>query len=109
MRKVGRVVVLFLLSLVSTAVLTAAAALMAAVSLAATVLIVPGTGTPNANGISGYMDELPRLLHAAALADAPGGCPNDDLTGVNYSASFWPIPLPGWCPIVVRHVQRVSS
>ena len=58
MRKVGRVVILFLLSLLSTAVLSAATALMAAVSLAATALIVPGTGTPNANTVGNYMENF---------------------------------------------------
>jgi hypothetical protein len=95
MRKAGRVLVLFLLSLVSTAVLTAVTAVVAAVSLAATALIVPGTGTPNANEVGDYMENF-RDYYMQTPCE-PTGCADDDLYGVDYDASFWPIPLPGWC------------
>ncbi|WP_333890045.1 PE-PPE domain-containing protein [Mycolicibacterium gadium] len=95
MRKAGRVLVLFLLSLLSTAVLGAMTALMAAVSLAATALIVPGTGTPDANKVEFYMENF-RDYYMQTPCE-PDGCADDQLYGINYDASFWPIPLPGWC------------
>lgn len=98
MRKVGRVVRIFLLSLLSTAVLAAATAIVAAVSLAATVLIVPGTGTPNANNVGGYMENFRDYYMRTPCSTTQGGCPDSGLKGVDYPASFWPIPLPGWCP-----------
>ena len=107
MRKAGRVVVLFLLSLVSTAVLTAVTSVMAAVSLAATVaLIVPGTGTPNGNIVGNYRENFRDYYMQNTPCTNAGNCPanNSDnpaaggLYGINYPASFWPIPLPGWCP-----------
>src|SRR5215211_6986768 len=108
MRKAGRVVVLFLLSLVSTAVLTAATLVLSAISLAATVLIVPGTGTPDANGIGGYMTNFRNYYMQTPCSTAPGGCPDSGLVGVNYPASFWPIPLPGWCPNLSCDTFNVS-
>ncbi|OBG15072.1 hypothetical protein A5765_09525 [Mycolicibacterium celeriflavum] len=96
MRKGIRVVVLSLLGLLSTAVLGAVTALMAAVSLAATALIVPGTGTPNANIVDDYMENF-RDYYMQDTVCGNNGCPDDSLNGVNYPASFWPIPLPGWC------------
>ncbi|WP_099037276.1 PE-PPE domain-containing protein [Mycobacterium neglectum] len=105
MRKAGRVVVLFLLSLLGTAVLGAVTALVAAVSLAATALIVPGTGTPNANGVGGYMENFRDYYMQEPCANA-GGC--DVLKGVDYPASFWPIPLPGWCPNLSCDTFNVS-
>ncbi len=98
MRKVGRVVRIFLLSLLSTAVLAAATAIVAAVSLAATAVIVPGTGTPNANTVGMYMENFRDyyMQKPCSDMDPANGC--DTLTGVNYPASFWPIPIPGWCP-----------
>lgn len=96
MRKAGRVVVLFFLSLLSTAVLGAMAAVVAAVSLAATALIVPGTGTPNANVVEDYLENF-RDYYMQTPCEEGGGCADEDLEGVDYYASFWPIPLPGWC------------
>ncbi|MGV0789874.1 PE-PPE domain-containing protein [Mycolicibacterium sp. XJ2] len=96
MRKWVRVAILSLLGLLSTAVLGAVTALMAAVSLAATALIVPGTGTPDANVVEDYMENF-RDYYMQDTACRDDGCPDDDLKGVDYFASFWPIPLPGWC------------
>ncbi|KUI44985.1 hypothetical protein AU197_12035 [Mycobacterium sp. IS-1590] len=93
MRKCIRVVLLALLGLLSATVLGAAAALVAAVSLAATALIVPGTGTPNANSVGEYMPNFRDYYMQKTQCD-DASC---ELEGVNYPASFWPIPLPGWC------------
>ena len=107
MRKAGRVVVLFVLSLLSTAVLGAVTALMAAVSLAATTaLIVPGTGTPDANSVGRYMSNFRDyyMQNTPCTDDADCGTynplnpENGGMLGINYPATFWPIPLPDWCP-----------
>lgn len=96
MRKAGRVLILFIVSLFSTAVLGAVAAVLSAVSLAAVALIVPGTGTPDANDVDKYLENF-RDYYMQTPCEDGGGCADDDLEGVNYYASFWPIPLPGWC------------
>ena len=106
MRKAGRVVVLFVLSLLSTAVLGAVTALIAAVSLAATALIVPGTGTPNANVVGDYRENFRDYYMQGTPCTDDGNCAannsgnplNEGMLGINYPATFWPIPLPGWCP-----------
>ncbi|KUH67912.1 hypothetical protein AU184_23155 [Mycolicibacterium novocastrense] len=106
MRKCIRVAFLTLLGLLSAAVLSAATALLAAVSLAATTaLIVPGTGTPNANGINLYMPNFRDYYMQSTPCTNSTNCGtynqnqprNGGLLGINYFASFWPIPLPGWC------------
>lgn len=95
MRKCVRVVLLALLGLLSTAVLGTLTALMAAVSLAAsTALIVPGTGTPNANDVGDYLENFRDYYMQDTTCTEAANC---DLDGVDYFASFWPIPLPGWC------------
>ena len=95
MRKAGRVVVLFVLSLLGTAALGAITAVMSAVSLAATALIVPGTGDPDPAPDSLYVEHTLRYLSPFS------GCENDtecDLTPIPYSASFFPFVIfPGWC------------
>ena len=95
MRKAGRVVVLFVLSLLSTAALGVITAVMSAVSLAATALIVPGTGDPDPAPDSLYVEHTLRYLSPFS------GCENDtecDLTPIPYSASFFPLVIfPGWC------------
>ncbi|UUO01289.1 PE-PPE domain-containing protein [Mycolicibacterium novocastrense] len=106
MRKGIRVIVLSLLGLLSTAVLGALTALMAAVSLAATALIVPGTGTPNANVVGDYrenfrdyyMQDTPCTDDTNCAPNNTGDPANEGMLGINYPATFWPIPLPGWCP-----------
>jgi hypothetical protein len=98
MRKTARVLVLGFLALLTSAFLGISSAFMSALALgAATALIVPGTGTPNANIVTNY------LQHAADRYIAPfnpsctstNGC---DLQGINYPASFFPLVIfPGWC------------
>ncbi|KUI48199.1 hypothetical protein AU198_19500 [Mycobacterium sp. GA-1199] len=106
MRKCIRVIVFSLLGLLSTAMLGALTALMAAVSLAATALIVPGTGTPNANVVGDYrenfrdyyMQDTPCTDDTNCAPNNTGNPANEGMLGINYPATFWPIPLPGWCP-----------
>jgi hypothetical protein len=98
MRKSARALVLVVLSLLSAAVLGVTSAFMAAFALgAATALIVPGTGTPDANVVENYRE------HAADRYIAPFepcSTTNDcNLVGIDYPASFWPLGFIGnWCP-----------
>lgn len=63
-------------------------------------IIVPGTGTPKPAEVPNYLE------NALNYYVVPGGdcalnggnsnpCP-ENTYGVNYFATFWPIPLPGW-------------
>lgn len=91
MRKAMQSVVLFLLGALGAVLLGAAMAITAAVSLAATALIVPGTGTPVAD--LPYMENV-RDYYLGDTACQPGSC---TLESIEYPASFWPMPFPGWC------------
>ena len=98
MRKAARIVVLFLLGLLSTAFFGVVTAMMTAVSLAATTpiaLVVPGTGTPNANIVTDYMEQARDRYMGTTPCTEANDC---DLQGINYPASFWPIPIGNWCP-----------
>ncbi|WP_123029339.1 PE-PPE domain-containing protein [Mycolicibacterium stellerae] len=61
-------------------------------------LIVPGTGTPHAandyldNAVNYYV--LPGANPPCSVAAPAGPCPTTQ--GIDYYATFWPIPLPGW-------------
>lgn len=75
-----------------------------AITLAATALIVPGTGTHNVDQIPIYRQNARDRFIAPAANQPPApqfecsaasGCVP---IGVPYPASFWPIPLPDWCP-----------
>ena len=72
---------------------------MATLALGATALIVPGTGTPNANIVPNYMQNARDYYLQGTACTTNGGCdnPGDDLIGIDYPASFWPLPFPGWC------------
>jgi hypothetical protein len=97
MRKSARTLAV-VLAVLSSAVLGIVSAFMAAFAVgAATALIVPGTGTPNANIVQNYMP------HAADRYIAPfEPCSTADdcnLKGIDYPASFWPLGSIGnWCP-----------
>ncbi|KRD08545.1 hypothetical protein ASE48_08175 [Mycobacterium sp. Root265] len=84
-----------LLTLLTAVLITVASTLTMAVALAATALIVPGTGTPNANIVGDYLENA-RDYYISPFNPA---CTADDdcaLQGIDYPAQFWPIPLPGW-------------
>src|SRR5215218_615723 len=105
MRKFARAVVLAVLALLTTVVLGVASAFMASLALGATALIVPGTGTPNANIVIDYRENAADRYIAPFVTDpvtmtpvctSTNGC---NLQGVNYPASFWPLGFIGnWCP-----------
>jgi hypothetical protein len=97
MRKFSRAFVVAVLALLSSVVLGVTSAFMASLALgAATALIVPGTGTPNANIVTNYMENARDRYMAPFTSCTDNTC---DLQGVNYPASFWPLGFIGnWCP-----------
>ncbi|CAJ1579742.1 PE-PPE domain-containing protein [[Mycobacterium] wendilense] len=99
-----------MLALTGVVAVAVAGVVTSFVALAATALIVPGTGDPNANVVPGYMENaVSRYLRQTRCFEggAPNGCdvavldpsvdPAANLIGINYPASFWPMPFPGWC------------
>lgn len=76
-----------------TLFLGAISAVTMAVALAATALIVPGTGTPNP-------DVVPNYVANAVNGYIKPTTPSCQITctpvGVSYPAQIWPVPLPGW-------------
>ncbi len=62
---------------------------------AVTALVAPGTGTPDANVIAGYLENARDYYMTATPCTIENNC---DLVGINYPASFWPLFFrPRWC------------
>ncbi|MGE2715293.1 PE-PPE domain-containing protein [Mycolicibacterium litorale] len=97
MQKSARTAFLVIISLFASLALCVASAFAAALAFGAVALIVPGTGTHNVTTDTQYRENAAdRYISASGLpCTSTNGC---DLLGVDYPASFWPIPLPGWCP-----------
>ena len=97
MRRAIRSLFVVSLALIGVVGVWIASTITAAVTLTATALIVPGTGTPDANIVNNYLEHVRDYY----LGDTPcgnGGCTNSDLQGINYPASFWPLAIfPTWC------------
>jgi hypothetical protein len=101
MRKSARALGIALLTFLSAVAIGAAAVLTSAITLAATALIVPGTGTHNITTVMGYKENAADRYIAPATNSSPAFCTSTNgcvLVGIPYHASFFPIPLPGWCP-----------
>src|ERR1700742_400688 len=104
MRKSARAMVLAVLVLLSSVTLGAVIA-FAAVPTPETSFIVPGTGTHNIGTVTGYKENAQsRFIDPAGFACAGPNC----VQGVDYPASFWPIPLPNWCPGLSCDTWNVS-
>lgn len=84
-----------LLTVLTAVLITVASTLTMAVALAATALIVPGTGTPNANIVGSYLENA-RDYYISPFNPACTADNDCALRGIDYPAQFWPIPLPGW-------------
>ncbi|KAA0116035.1 PE-PPE domain-containing protein [Mycolicibacterium sp. P9-22] len=84
-----------LLTVLTAVLITVASTLTMAVALAATALIVPGTGTPNANIVGDYLENA-RDYYISPFNPACTADNDCALQGIDYPAQFWPIPLPGW-------------
>ncbi len=98
MRAFGRTIpaaVAVMLTVLSTVLLGVVSMVTASFTLAATALIVPGTGTPNANIVAGYKENADNYYIAPfnPLCTQANNC---TLTGINYPAQFWPFPFAGW-------------
>ncbi|AGB21365.1 PE-PPE domain-containing protein [Mycobacterium sp. JS623] len=108
MRKSAHALGLVVVSLFSAAILGVMSAFTAAFALgAATALVVPGTGTPNANTVENYLIHARDYYMQGTMCTNNANCPlnvtgnpaNPGLLGVNYPASFWPLGFIGnWCP-----------
>ena len=105
MRKALRALLLVLVSIVGAVVLAASSVFGAAFAFGAIGLLVPGTGTPNANNVSSYLENArDRYMQGTACNNSVNcgtvaeGVPNPTLEGIDYPASFWPLSiLPSWC------------
>ena len=89
------------LTFLSAIVIGASAVLTSAITLAATALIVPGTGTHDITTVKGYKENAADRYIAPATSGSTAYCTSTNgcaLIGIPYPASFFPIPLPGWCP-----------
>ena len=74
------------------------AVLAASVALAASALIVQGTGTPNSNIVAGLRQNARDYFLGNTPCDNAADCPDSSLTGINYPASFFPLAfIPRWC------------
>ena len=62
---------------------------------------MPGTGTPNANIVDGYMQQArDRYLTTTACGPTGAGCPDTNLQGINYPATFFPFFIfNNWCTL----------
>ena len=99
MRRITRSVLVTLLAILGSITLAIGSAFTAAFAYGAIALIVPGTGTPNANIVAGYLEQArDRYLTTTACGADGSGCPDANLQGINYPASFFPLAIfPGWC------------
>ena len=62
---------------------------------AVTALVAPGTGTPDANVIAGYLENARDYYMTTTPCTVENDC---DVVGINYPASFWPLFFrPRWC------------
>jgi len=64
-----------------------------AVTLTATALIVPGTGTPDPTAVEDYMSNAVAYYIAPTTASCAQRCTPEP---VPYIAQFWPFPFAGW-------------
>ena len=95
MRYAVRSIVVLMTALLGAVAISISCTITAAITLAATALVVPGTGTPNANVVPGYMENFRDYYMQDTDCTTAANC---DLEGINYPASFWPLSIfPGWC------------
>ena len=99
MRRMTRSLAVTFLAVLGTVILAIGSAFTAALAYGAVALIVPGTGTPNANIVADYLTQArDRYLTTTACGADGSGCPDANLQGINYPASFFPLAvIPGWC------------
>ncbi|MDT5092131.1 MAG: hypothetical protein QOH60_1494 [Mycobacterium sp.] len=100
---------LLLLTMFSSLVLGVVSALTAGVTLAATALIVPGTGTHNIGTVTGYKENAQLRFIGPSDPACDASC---KLVGIDYPAVFWPLGFPpfpaSWCPGLSCKTWNVS-
>jgi hypothetical protein len=87
-------------SLIAVIAAGVASVFTAALALGATALIVPGTGTPNPDIYPEYVQNARNYYLRDSACGEPGACLDlgENLIGIDYPASFWPLTfIPGWC------------
>jgi hypothetical protein len=105
MRQTVKAVVLAFIALLGSIALTIGSAFSAALAFGAIGLLVPGTGTPNGNTVSDYLENARDWYMQGTECNSEANCgtvaegsPDPTLVGIDYPASFWPLKiLPTWC------------
>jgi pimeloyl-ACP methyl ester carboxylesterase len=99
MRKSAKALGLVVISFLAAVVLGVGSAFSAALAFGAVGLIVPGTGTPNANIVDDYLaNARDYYLQGTACTNEANCAVGTDLIGIDYPASFWPLAVfPSWC------------
>src|SRR5882757_4102578 len=98
MRRMIRSIGVALISMVAAVGLVIGSAFAAALAYGAVGLFVPGTGTPNANGIADYLSNARDRYTQNTACSTEANCPtlledpgNASLQGINYPATFFPL------------------
>ena len=101
MRRTIRSVGVLFVAMLGAIALAIASAFSAALAFGAVALIVPGTGTPNANIVTNYLEQArDRYLTTTACGADGLGCPDQNLKGIDYPATFFPFVIfNNWCTL----------
>src|SRR4051812_10906957 len=93
-----RSLIVAILTVLGVAAIAIASTVTSAVTLAATALIVPGTGEPNPDAIANLETNAVKYYIVPGTTGHTAPCPADACSpiGIPYYAQFWPIPIPGW-------------
>ena len=98
MRQPLRSLIVLVVALLGVIGIGVASAFGAAVALAASALIVQGTGTPDSNIVRGLKPNARDYYLGTTPCNNATDCPDGTLTGINYPASFFPLAfIPRWC------------
>ena len=107
--KPPRLFFVVIVSLVSAVALSAASAFFAALAFGAVALIVPGTGTPKPADVHNYLENARDYYLGGTACGTAGACEGDDLHGIPYPASFWPLSIfPSWCRSGTGRLRQVG-
>lgn len=93
-----RSLIVAILAVLGAIAIGVASTITSAVTLAATALIVPGTGEPNPGAIANLETNAVKYYIVPGTEGHTAPCPTDSCSpiGIPYYAQFWPIPIPGW-------------
>ena len=95
MRKVLRAITVTAVALVGVLSLGATTTVHAPPAQAVVALVAPGTGTPDANVIPGYLENARDYYMTTTPCTVANDC---TVVGINYPATFWPLFFrPRWC------------